>query len=1056
MKRFSMRVCVLVFGCLAGLAMCRADELAAVTGLITDPNGRSVPGVTVLITNLSTNVVSKTVTNDQGIYRVPSLQPGIYRMTVDKDGFKSIVKSGIELHVQDVASINFELQIGSVNETVTVEAGGLVINTIDAAVSTVVDRQFAENLPLNGRSFQTLIELTPGVVLTPSNSGDAGQFSVNGQRAASNYWTVDGVSANIGLGVSFAGNPGDGLAGGVGSFSAQGGTNSLVSVDAMQEFRIQTSTYAPEFGRTPGGQISIVTRSGTNQFHGTIFDYLRNDALDANNWFNTSVTPALPKAKERQNDFGGTFSGPIRKDRTFFFFSYEGLRLRLPQTALTTVPDLAVRQSAVPAMQPFLNSYPLPNGPDNVATGVAQFNASYSDPSTLDAYSLRVDHKLASKLTLFGRYNYSPSEVVQRGGNLSLSTVSPVRITTQTGTVGTTWLMSPSMANDLRFNYSRVSAFGSSFLDNLGGAVPLASLPFPASFTSENAQLRILIAGLTQGGERFGSFLGNRQRQINLVDGMSLQKSSHSLKFGFDFRRLSPVYDPLVYSQSATFLNTTSARNGTPLVNFIGTNVGATFLFRNLGLYAQDTWKIAPRVTVTYGLRWDLDFVPKSLDGPGFSAATGVNLNDLSQLALAPAGTPPFKTTYGNIAPRIGVAYQLRHNQDRQSIVRGGFGVFYDLATSEMGNLTSAYPFAGSRLVFGSTFPLNPAAAAPPAITPPNASPSSIFLAVDPSLRLPYTLQWNVAIEQSLGRQQVISASYVGAAGRRLLQTALVKSPNPSLANAELVTNGSTSDYEALQLQFQRRLSRGLQVLSSYSWAHSIDTGSAGSIVVRSNIPAGSNPNANRAPSDFDIRHAFSAAITYDLPAPKGNAFAKAILGGWSTQNIFQAQSARPVEIIDALFANTSLNGTQADIHPDLVPGQPLYLFGPQYPGGKAFNPAAFTHPPNSGGVLLRQGNVPRNFLRGFGVAQWDFATHRTFPIRESLQLQLRAEMFNVLNHPNFGPPGGFFGFGSFGVATQLFGQSLVGASGANAGALSPLYQVGGPRSIQFGLKLMF
>src|SRR5712692_6631476 len=331
-----MRVFVLVFACLTGLATCRADELAAVTGLVTDPNGRSVPGVTVIMTNLATNVGSRTVTNDQGLYRVPSLQPGIYRITLDKDGFKSVVKSGIELHVQDVASINFELQLGSVNETVTVEAGGLVINTTDATVSTVVDRQFAENLPMNGRSFQTLIQLTPGVVLTASNSSDNGQFSVNGQRAVSNYWMVDGVSANIGVGITESGLPGNGLAGSLGSFSVLGGTNSLVSVDAMQEFRIQTSTYAAEFGRTPGGQISIVTRSGENKFHGTFFEFIRNDKLDANDWF--ANANRLSKPQERQNDFGGTFSGPVLKNRTFFFFSSEWLRLRLPQTALSTVP----------------------------------------------------------------------------------------------------------------------------------------------------------------------------------------------------------------------------------------------------------------------------------------------------------------------------------------------------------------------------------------------------------------------------------------------------------------------------------------------------------------------------------------------------------------------------------------------------------------------------------------------------------------------------------------------------------------------------------------------
>src|SRR5262249_19693783 len=213
--------------------------------------------------------------------------------------------------------------------------------------------------------------------------------------------------------------------------------------------RIQTSTYAPEFGRTPGGQISIATRSGTNQFHGTLFDYLRNDALDANNWFNTSVTPVVPKPKERQNDFGGTFSGPIFKNRTFFFFSYEGLRLQLPQTVISNVPDLAARQSAVPAMQPFLNAYPLPNGSDNAATGVARFNASFSSRATLDASSLRIDHRVSDKINLFARYNYSPSEIIQRGGgSLAASVVTPIQITTQTGTVGASWFISPRMLND--------------------------------------------------------------------------------------------------------------------------------------------------------------------------------------------------------------------------------------------------------------------------------------------------------------------------------------------------------------------------------------------------------------------------------------------------------------------------------------------------------------------------------------------------------------------------------------------------------------------------------
>src|SRR5260370_28561229 len=250
------------------------NESATLSGRVSDPTGAAVVGAEVVLTNVDTNVEQRTKTNSAGLYVFTGVHPGSYGVAAGSPGFKTLIKENLTLHVQDEIAENFSLSLGAVAETVTVNASDLHINTMDAAVSTVVDRQFAENLPMNGRSFQTLIELTPGVVLTANNYADSGQFSVNGQRPASNYWTVDGVSANIGIGVNVVGYPGNGFAGTVGSFSAMGGTNSLVSVDALQEFRIQTSTYAPEFGRTPGGQISIVTRSGTNQFHGTLFDYL--------------------------------------------------------------------------------------------------------------------------------------------------------------------------------------------------------------------------------------------------------------------------------------------------------------------------------------------------------------------------------------------------------------------------------------------------------------------------------------------------------------------------------------------------------------------------------------------------------------------------------------------------------------------------------------------------------------------------------------------------------------------------------------------------------------
>ena len=364
---------------------------------------------------------------------------------------------------------------------------------------------------------------------------------------------------------------------------------------------------------------------------------------------------------------------------------------------------------------------------------------------------------------------------------------------------------------------------------------------------------------------------------------------------------------------------------------------------------------------------------------------------------------------------------------------------------------------------------MSQAAAAPPPITA-SSLPSARLYAFDPALKLPYTLEWNVAVEQSLGTQQSISGSYIGSTGRRLIQSALVTAPNPNIGAAYLITNEGTSDYDALQVQFQRRLSRNLQALASYTWSHSIDTASAGSFFGNpaNGLVPGINPNANRGPSDFDIRNAFSAGLTYNVPAPRNRGFRGALLHDWSIQNFIVARSALPVDVSDANFLEFA-NGISADIRPDLVAGQPLYLHGSQCleapplgfgqlcPGGTGFNPSAFTNPPldPTTGLPLRQGNVPRNFLRGFGAAQWDFAVHRDFPIHESLKVEVRLESFNVLNHPNFGPPANYFGQGGFGLSTQMLGQYLSG-SNVGGGGLSALYQIGGPRSIQLALKLQF
>ena len=516
---------------------------ASLTGRVTDQSKAVITGAKIAGINTGTGVEYDTASNASGDYDLPDLPPGTYRLEIEKTGFKKLIKPDVVLHVQDALEIDFEMTVGSVTESITVEGGAPLVNTESATVSTVVDRTFADNLPLNGRSFQTLIMLAPGVVVTTTAFDDQGQFSVNGQRGDANYFTVDGVSADFGVTGYFPLVQAGG--GALPAFSAQGGTNSLVSADAMEEFRIQTSSFAPEFGRTPGGQVSIVTRSGTNAFHGTAFDYFRNDVLDANDWFNGYTNnPPLPKAQERQNDFGGVLGGPIVRDKAFFFFSYEGLRLRQPSTQETAVPDPGSRQNAPASIQPFLNAFPIANGAE-LGNGLAQFNASYSDPSSLDATSIRADQVINDKTTLFGRYDYSPSNVDERApsGFSVLSTREIVSSSLQTLTLGLNQRVTQHLSNEFRANYGNQRVAEAFLLDKFGGAIPVPdSLIYPPGYSSANGALLLYLTGAGEYGE--GKAATDEQRQLNFIDNLSLAKDSHQMKFGVDYRWLSPFSSP--------------------------------------------------------------------------------------------------------------------------------------------------------------------------------------------------------------------------------------------------------------------------------------------------------------------------------------------------------------------------------------------------------------------------------------------------------------------------------------------------------------------------------
>jgi len=725
------------------------------------------------------------------------------------------------------------------------------------------------------------------------------------------------------------------------------------------------------------------------------------------------------------------------------------LRLRQPVTQQTVVPDNASRQAAPAGVQPFLKAYPAANGAP-LGPGLAQFNASYSNPSSLDAYSIRVDQVINSKLNLFARYNYSPSSLEQRAAVFTtpaLSTKDLISSAVHTFTFGLAQLITPILSNEVRANYSNDRVATRFVVDNFGGAVPVPdSLLFPPGFSSRDSAFLFFITGVGEYAQ--GKSGTDEQRQVNLIDNLSLIKGGHQMKFGVDYRWLAPFSSPFSYRTTVQFSGMSAtaggALSGTALFAQPATFGSNALLSPNLSLYGQDAWKITPRLTMTYGLRWDFNPAPTGKNSAN-DPFTVTGLNNPPTTALAPRGTPLYETTYGNVAPRVGIAYQLTDQSNWEAVIRGGFGIFYDLGQGSLGGAAAFFPNSATKSLSLVPFPLSPQNAAAPPLT--GNPPVNTMIVADPHLKLPRSYQWNVAMEQSIGNRQSLSFTYIGAIGRDLLRLTNFFNVNPNFLVIELTDNSATSDYHALQVKFQRRLSQGLQALASYSWSHSIDISSSDTASGSLSTPATiANPEVDRGNSDFDIRHSFTTGLTYDVPSPGSQKIVNAMLAGWSLDAFILARSAPPVDVVGA---TTFAGGILLAPRPNVNPGAPLELFGSQYPGGKIFNKAAFT-PPAAG----QQGNFGRNVLRGFDAFQADVSVQRQFHITEKVGLRFRSEFFNIFNHPNFGSPNNTLSSPLFGRSTQMLASSL-GSGGPNGG-FSPLYQIGGPRSIQLALKLQF
>lgn len=1026
---------LLLILCGATLAVAQSTN-ATISGVVVDAAGKIIPGAEIEIVNDATGVHYSSETNGTGIYSVAILPPGEYRLQVSKVGFKTLIKPGVVLNVQSALALNFTLPVGATSESITVEAGSQEINTTDGSVSTVIDRKFVENIPLNGRSLQDLISITPGVVTqspqSNSYSGANGDFSINGQRTESNYYTVDGVSANTSAGAGSA-VPSAANAGAVPASTALGTTQSIVSVDALQEFRVESSTYSAEYGHSPGGQFAFVTRSGTNDLHGSVFDYLRNNFFDANDWFNDHY--GQPISALIQNDFGGTVGGPIvlphlyrGKDHTFFFVSYEGLRLIQPQPATVQyVPDSALRVNGPISLRPILNAFPIANGID-FDNGFAEFIKAYSLPGSIDSTSVRLDHRLNPRTELFFRYSDTPTSSDTR----NLSVLNQSTVNTHTYTAGVTSQLSNKTTNEFRVGYAGSASQLHGSLDSFGGAVPIdlaEAMGLGASKTS-SPYFDIYIDGT---GNDFLTYTNaeTSQRQWNATDTVHLEVGRHTLALGVDYRRLVSPLNPPTPSVLTEYFSEQSVLTNNADLSYIYKYLNATPIFNELALFAQDTWHIQPRLNLSLGLRWELDPPLGAVDGNVPYTLLG-SVSNPSTLTLAPQGTALWKTTYYNFAPRLGIAWRAREDGLWDTVVRAGGGVFFDTDNRESTQGYAGIGFSNSREAATGALPLT-TEDLDFSVSPAPPYTNDVVFAFPQHLQLPYTLEWNVALEQMLDKEQTLTLSYIGANGRRLLQTQEfnITALNPGFGYIYVFPNGLTSNYQALQVQFTRSLHRGLQAIASYTWSHSLDFGSTDAALL-----------LRRGNSNFDVRSNFVGGISWDLPCGQGGNLIKLATCNWGLDGRLMARTAFPVTLSGDLLTDPA-TGSQYYSGLDLVAGQPLFLHGSQYPGGRAINAAAFALP-----VGDESGSAPRNFVRGFGASQVNLAARREFHLHDNLALQFRAETFNLTNHPNFGFINPSIGDQMFGQATKMLNQSL--------GTMASQYQQGGPRSMQFALKVLF
>jgi hypothetical protein len=1062
------------------------------TGEIRDASGAVVPKATITITNVETNISVRSETNDQGVYIAPSLKPGQYSITVEKPGFKKAVRSGVTLQVNQVARVDIALQVGELSTVVEIVEAATLLETETSSRGSVIDQKKIVDLPLNGRDYNQLALLSPGVLPgTPrlASVNFKGVLNVNGNRTFNNVFLLDGVD-NISYSNSFRGE-----------------NVQLVqpSIEALQEFKIQTNAYSAEFGRSSGAVVNATIKSGTNSIRGAAYEFLRNDVLDANNFFSNAL--GAPKPRRQRNQFGAAVGGPIVKNRTFWFADYEGLRDREGVPRVRQVPTAAEKAGlfSTAVVDPFAAGRPefsknatgqwvIPQNrwdpvgaaivkliPDPNVAGTTIYASTPVTSTRQDQFDVRADHQFADNITFFGRYSFVDTNTFRPaplpglaegsfndafGSNLNRS---------QGLAFGLTWTFSPSLVGDFRFGFARGNYFTNPPNYGVDGPAQIGLKNVPNAPEITGGVPKVNIQGFDAVGRHTSTPQFQTPRSWNPRATISWSQGQHFLKFGTEFLHVqTKINDLNATIGSMSFQNRFTNRAVGDLLLGLPTSLALTsFTVMDQGqdmqfYFIQDDYKLTPKLTLNLGLRYEFATPPREKNNnfANFDPKTGAPILAKDGGVFERALIHPDRN---NFAPRFGFAY----SPTSRWVIRGAYGVFYThtVRQGREGLLGFNPPFLVDNLIqttvtgaaaVASAAPFRLVNGYPTGLLDPNSlSPTVLRRAQDANQRSPYIQQYNFGIQYELMKDLLFDVAYVGNKGtklngfRNLNQRAVIQNANgsqsagarpyPAFGDIQWMENRVNSSYHSLQTRLEKRFSGGLTGLLSYTWGKAltgspdhISTSGGGAGIDTGTFRSpqdGNNVRADRGLAEFDIKHRFVASYVWELPFGHGRRFgndwntaADLLFGGWQVTGIHALQSG--LGLTATLSGATVLSlGSERTVRPNLV-GNPV-LPDSQRTLARWFNTdafAAFNPAPQAFGT------AGVGIMRGPGLVNFDFTLAKNFNVTERRYFQFRTELFNAFNRANFGPP-------DIRRDNSGFGRILT---------------AGNARIIQFGLKFYF